>query len=77
MQLSASLEIEWDPSCEKEWFLSFLFVPDTKKHDHEHIDVPVKSIRELQKLLGNILQEVDSLPKKKKKTTKKQITYNT
>lgn len=66
-QLSAGLEIGWDPKDPKEYALSFLFVPDMKEEGHEHIDIDVESMKKLHGLIGNILKHVKALPKKKKK----------
>lgn len=70
-QLSAGLEIDWDPKDPQSWMLSFLFVPDMKEHDHSHLDVSLKKVKALHKLLGNIIAATDALPKKKKSKVKK------
>lgn len=71
-QLSAGLEIDWDPKDPESWLLSFLFVPDRKEHDHSHIDVSLKKVKALHKFLGNILEATSKLPKKtKSKKSKK------
>lgn len=71
-KLSAGLEIDWDPTNPKSWFLSFLFVPDVNEHDHEHIDVPMDKVKELHAYLSLMIKEVNKLSKKKK--TKKKST---
>ena len=69
-QLSAGLEIDWDPQDPESYLLSFLFVPDTKKHDHTHLDVSLKQAKALYKLLGNIIAATDKLSKTKSKKNK-------
>jgi hypothetical protein len=69
--LSTSLEIDWDPKDPASWLLSFLFVPDQKKPDHWHIDVPLDKIKALHKLLSNIIAATDKLPRKKARKVQK------
>lgn len=66
-QLSVGLEIDWNPKDLKSWMLSFLFVPDLKKHDHFHIDVDMKTAKKLHKYLTDLLQEAEKRTKKPKK----------
>lgn len=72
-QLSAGLEIDWDPKDPESWLLSFLFVPDMKKEDHSHIDVSIKKVKALYKLLGHIIAATDKLKTAKKTKPKKTV----
>lgn len=66
-QLWAGAEIDWDPQDPASWFLSLLFIPDTKKEAHYHIDLSHAQIKQLQQILQVIDREIIKLKKSKKK----------